>query len=97
MMVPRTATKIFTGKAGDAALFVELAVDEVAWEAIEGAIDVVAVAVLAGPSPCCVEDFETNAAVAFAQQFSLAWNMHRTSSSFPPEITTSPLGSWAIE
>jgi len=46
---------------------------------------------------CCDVDFDTNLAVAFTQQFSLAVKMHSTSSLFPPDITTSPSSSLATE
>jgi hypothetical protein len=42
-------------------------------------------------------DSVPNTAVASFQLFAFALNIHRTSSSFPPDMTTKPLESVAIE
>jgi hypothetical protein len=44
-----------------------------------------------------IENSVPNNVVAFIQLFAFALNIHNTSSSFPPDITTKPLESVAIE
>jgi hypothetical protein len=90
---PRTIARIFAGKGVPLSLLsdaLDAAVDATAdavWEALDVADD----DETEEPSPCWETVFVPNTDVALAQQLSLALNMHSTSSSFPPDITTSPL------
>ena len=82
---PRTAPRIFTGNAGLPEALLAVADDD---DAVDVADAVEAVVEVADPKPACADTwaFDTNFAVALTQQLSLALNIQRTSSSFPPEI-----------
>jgi hypothetical protein len=107
-MDPSTAPRTLTGNGGSelllaaagAAIVVDAGTGEVS-AGVVGAADEddesspVVVGIEAVPSVFC--SARDKNWVALTHIFFLARNMHKTSFSFPPDITTSPLWSFAIE
>jgi hypothetical protein len=86
---PMTAPRILTGNGESPTLGAP--VEDALWLALEAVVEGVVEAV---PTPWTVAAFEEPSTdVALAQQLSLALKIHRTSTSFPPAMTTVPLWS----